>query len=196
MTRSVDFYFDFVSPYSFLAHKRIRKIENVDNIKFIYKPILLGGLHNLIGITAPAFINQKAKFMVRDCKMVANKFNIKFTFNSTFPINSVNLMRGLLSVSPDKKNSYINNFFDAYWKDGLNLNKQKIIISVLKKCKINFDDFQKVIKNQNIKNKLKKLTQDAFKKNIFGAPTFVVNKKIFWGQDRLDYALDEYKNSI
>ena len=196
MTKSVDFYFDFVSPYSFLAHKRIRKIENVDNIKFIYKPILLGGLHNLIGITAPAFINQKAKFMVRDCKMVANKFNIKFTFNSKFPINSVNLMRGLLSVSPDKKNSYINNFFDAYWKDGLNLNKQKIIISVLKKCKINFDDFQKVIKNQNIKNKLKKLTQDAFKKNIFGAPTFVVNKKIFWGQDRLDYALDEYKNSI
>jgi len=196
MTKSVDFYFDFVSPYSFLAHKRIRRIENVNNIKFIYKPILLGGLHNLIGITAPAFINQKAKFMVRDCKMVANKFNIKFTFNSKFPINSVNLMRGLLSVSPDKKNSYINNFFDAYWKDGLNLNKQKIIISVLKKCKINFDDFQKVIKNQNIKNKLKKLTQDAFKKNIFGAPTFVVNKKIFWGQDRLDYALDEYKNSI
>jgi len=196
MSKSIDFYFDFVSPYSYLAHKRIRKIENVDNIKFIYKPILLGGLHNLIGITAPAFINQKAKFMVRDCKMVANKFNIKFTFNSKFPINSVNLMRGLLSVSPDKKNSYINNFFDAYWKDGLNLNKQKIIISVLKKCKINNDDFQKIIKNQNIKNKLKKLTQDAFKKNIFGAPTFVVNKKIFWGQDRLDYALDEYKNSI
>jgi len=196
MTKSIDFYFDFVSPYSFLAHKRIRRIENVDNIKFIYKPILLGGLHNLIGITAPAFINQKAKFMVRDCKMVANKFNIKFIFNSEFPINSVNLMRGLLSVSSNKKNSYINNFFDAYWKDGLNLNKQKIIINVLKKCKINNDDFQKIIKNQNIKNKLKKLTQDAYKKNIFGAPTFVVNKKIFWGQDRLDYALDEYKNSI
>ena len=82
MTKIVDFYFDFVSPYSFLAHKRIRKIENEEKIKFIYKPILLGGLHNLIGITAPAFINPKAKFMVRDCKMVANKFNIKFIFNS------------------------------------------------------------------------------------------------------------------
>ena len=193
MTKSVDFYFDFVSPYSFLAHKRIRKIENEENIKFIYKPILLGGLHNLIGITAPAFINPKAKFMVRDCKMVANKFNIKFIFNSEFPINSLNLMRGLLSVSSDKKNTYINNFFDAYWQDGLNLNEQKIIIAILKKCKINKDDFQKKIKNQKIKNKLKKLTQDAYKKDIFGAPTFVVNKKIFWGQDRLDYALYEVK---
>ena len=193
MTKSVDFYFDFISPYSFLAHKRIRKIENEENIKFIYKPILLGGLHNMIGITAPAFINPKAKFMVRDCKMVANKFNIKFIFNSEFPINSLNLMRGLLSVSSDKKKTYINNFFDAYWQDGLNLNEQKIIIAILKKCKINKDDFQKKIKNQKIKNKLKKLTQDAYKKDIFGAPTFVVNKKIFWGQDRLDYALYEVK---
>ena len=196
MIKSIDFYFDFVSPYSFLAHKRICKIENEEKIKFIYKPILLGGLHNLIGITAPAFINPKAKFMVRDCKMVANKFDIKFKFNSKFPINSLNLLRGLLSINSDKKKTYINNFFDAYWQDGLNLNEEKIIITILRKCKIKQADFRKEINNQKIKNKLKKLTQDAFKKDIFGAPTFVVNKKIFWGQDRLDYALNEYKNSI
>ena len=196
MIKSIDFYFDFVSPYSFLAHKRICKIENEEKIKFIYKPILLGGLHNLIGITAPAFINPKAKFMVRDCKMVAKKFDIKFKFNSKFPINSLNLLRGLLSINYDKKKTYINNFFDAYWQDGLNLNEEKIIITILRKCKIKQADFRKEINNQKIKNKLKKLTQDAFKKDIFGAPTFVVNKKIFWGQDRLDYALNEYKNSI
>ena len=196
MIKSIDFYFDFISPYSFLAHKRIRKIENEEKIKFIYKPILLGGLHNLIGITAPAFINPKAKFMVRDCKMVANKFDIKFKFNSKFPINSLNLLRGLLSINYDKKKTYINNFFDAYWQDGLNLNEEKIIITILRKCKIKQADFRKEINNQKIKNKLKKLTQDAFKKDIFGAPTFVVNKKIFWGQDSLDYALNEYKNSI
>ena len=196
MIKSIDFYFDFISPYSFLEHKRIRKIENEEKIKFIYKPILLGGLHNLIGITAPAFINPKAKFMVRDCKMVAKKFDIKFKFNSKFPINSLNLLRGLLSINYDKKKTYINNFFDAYWQDGLNLNEEKIIITILRKCKIKQADFRKEINNQKIKNKLKKLTQDAFKKDIFGAPTFVVNKKIFWGQDRLDYALNEYKNSI
>ena len=195
MTKSIEFYFDFVSPYSFLAHKKIRKIENDKNIKFAYKPILLGGLHNLIGITAPAFINPKAKFMIRDCKMVAKKFNIKFTFNALFPINSLNLMRGFLSINSDKKNTYVDNFFDAYWQDGLNLNEEKIIITLLKKCKINKDDFIKKIKDQKIKNKLKKLTQEAFKKDIFGAPTFVVNKKIFWGQDRLEYAIEEYKES-
>ena len=62
MIKSIDFYFDFISPYSFLAHKRIRKIENKENIKFIYKPILLGGLHNLAGITAPALVKSKKNF--------------------------------------------------------------------------------------------------------------------------------------
>ena len=175
MNKAVDFYFDFISPYSFLAHKRIRKIENDENINFSYKPILLGGLHNLVGITAPAFINPKAKFMIRDCKMLANKFNIKFVFNSKFPINSLYLMRGLLTISAGKKNIYINNFFDAYWQDGLNLNDKKIINNVLKKCKINKEDFQKKIKDRKIKDKLKKLTQEAFEKDIFGAPTFVVH---------------------
>ena len=195
MTKSIEFYFDFISPYSFLAHKKIRKIENNENIKFIYKPILLGGLHNLIGITAPAFINPKAKFMIRDCKMVAKKFNIKFTFNSMFPINSLNIMRGLLSIKSNKKNIYIDNFYNAYWQDNLNLNEEKVIFSILKKCKINKNDFQKKIKDKKVKDKLKKLTNDAYKKDIFGAPTFVVNNKIFWGQDRLEYALEElYKN--
>ena len=192
MSKSIDFYFDFISPYSFLAHKRIRKIEKIENIKFIYKPILLGGLHNLIGITAPAFINPKAKFMFRDCKMVSRKFNIKFKFNPLFPINSLKLMRGLLSIKNGLKNTYIDLFFDAYWKDALNLNDEKIIFGILKKIKISKNNFLKNIKAQKIKDKLKQLTQNAYKKDIFGAPTFVVNKKIFWGQDRLDYALDEY----
>jgi 2-hydroxychromene-2-carboxylate isomerase len=192
MSKSIDFYFDFISPYSFLAHKRIRKIEKTENIKFTYKPILLGGLHNLIGITAPAFINSKAKFMFRDCKMVSKKFNIKFKFNPLFPINSLNLMRGLLSVKNGLKNTYIDFFFDAYWQDALNLNEEKIIFSILKKIKINKRNFLKNINDQKIKDKLKQLTQYAYEKDIFGAPTFVVNKKIFWGQDRLNFALEEY----
>ena len=69
MIKSFDFYFDFVSPYSFLAHKEIRKIEKKYSVKVVYKPMLLGALHNLHGIKAPAFIPAKARFMIRDCKL-------------------------------------------------------------------------------------------------------------------------------
>ena len=195
MAKQIDFYFDFISPYSFLAHKRIRIIENKNNIKFKYKPILLGGLHNQIGITAPAFISLKSKYMKNDCKMIAKKLKISFIFNPLFPINSLNLMRGLLTLNLEKEKKYIDLFFDAYWKHGLNLNSEKVILNILKKCDVDIKTFKKAIQDQKIKNKLKKFTNNAFKKNIFGAPTFVVNNKIFWGQDRLDYALEEFAKS-
>ena len=73
MNKSFDFYFDFISPYAFIAHNKIKKIEKEYMFKINYQPILLGGLHNLHEIKAPAFIPSKAKFMIRDCKMVAEK---------------------------------------------------------------------------------------------------------------------------
>ena len=193
MIKSIEFYFDFISPYSYLAHKQIRKIQKNKKINFIYKPILLGGLHNLIGITAPAFINAKAKFMIRDCKMISRKLDIKFKFNSLFPINSLNLLRGLIGCNSEIKDSYIDTFFDAYWQESLNLKDEKIIFDILKKIKVSKSDFLKSTNDLDIKHKLKNLTQEAFKKDIFGAPTFLVNNKVFWGQDRLEFALDEYK---
>ena len=78
MIKTIEFYFDFISPYSFLAHKKIKELKKKENIEINYKPIFLGGLHNLVGITAPAFINSKAKYLIRDCKMIAKKFNIKW----------------------------------------------------------------------------------------------------------------------
>ena len=192
MSNFIEFYFDFISPYSYLAYKRIKNIEKTKTIKFVYKPILLGGLHNIVGITAPAFVNLKKKYIVDDCKLIAKKFNIKFKFNPFFPINSLILMRGLISIDANKKDNYIKNFYNAYWQLGLDLSDNKQLTKILKKCKIDNIIFKKNVNNINIKKKLKKLTDDAYKKNIFGAPTFIVNKKIFWGQDRLDYALDEF----
>ena len=94
MIKPFEFYFDFVSPYSFIAHQEIKKIEKSDSVKIKYKPILLGGLHNLHSIKAPAFTPAKAKFMIRDCKLIAEKNKIKFKFNSYFPIKTLSLMRG------------------------------------------------------------------------------------------------------
>ena len=89
MIKPFEFYFDFISPYSYLAHNEIRRIENKELIKIKYMPILLGGLHKLAGITANAFIPHKAKFMIKDCKMWAEKYKIHFKLNTYFPINSI-----------------------------------------------------------------------------------------------------------
>ncbi|WP_440910450.1 2-hydroxychromene-2-carboxylate isomerase [Candidatus Pelagibacter sp.] len=191
MSDHIDFYFDIISPYAYIAYKKILKINNVD---FKLKPILLGGLHNLAGITAPAFNKYKMKNMQNDCELVAKKNNISFKWNSKFPINSLSIMRGYLCVDVSKKEQYLNSFFEAYWKEDIDLSNEENIKILLKKLKIDENDFFNSINNQEIKDKLKELTQEAFQKEVFGAPTFIVNNKIFWGQDRLEYALDEVKN--
>ena len=124
MIKSFEFYFDFISPYSFLAHNEIKKIEKKESIKIKYKPILLGGLHNLHGIKAPAFIPSKAKHMIRDCKLLSEKKKVDFKFNSYFPIRSLNLMRGVFIAEEDNyKSYYIDSMFNSIWQDGLNMNK-------------------------------------------------------------------------
>ena len=192
MIKSFDFYFDFVSPYSFLAHKQIRKIEKKEDIKIRYKPILVGGLHNLHGIKAPAFIPAKAKHMIRDCKLIAAKNGVKFKFNSYFPIRSLNLMRGVFVAEEDNiKSYYIDSIFNTIWQDGLNMNDQVIVEKVLKNLNVNPKTFILRSTSSLIKDSLRKKTNDAYEKGIFGAPTFVVNNKIFWGQDRIEFALAE-----
>ena len=192
MIKPFEFYFDFISPYSFLAHKEIRKIENKARIKIIYKPILLGGLHNLHGIKAPAFIPAKAKHMIRDCKLIAERNSVKFKFNSYFPIKSLNLMRGVLVAEEDNiKKYYIDSIFNSIWQDGLNMNDEIVIQKVLKNLNVNPKTFSLRSTSSLIKDSLRKKTSEAFDKGIFGAPTFVSNNKIFWGQDRIEFALKE-----
>ena len=192
MTKNIDFYFDFISPYSYLAHKKIINL-NLRNI-FNYKAILLGGLHNLAEVTPPAFNERKMKNMKDDCILIAKKNEISFKWNEKFPINSLYLMRGFLIVDDNKKSTFIDLCFDAYWKDNLDISTEKNMQKILTDCAIDHTFFEKSIKEQKIKDKLKDLTSEAFKLNVFGAPTFLVNNKLFWGQDRLEYAIDESKN--
>ena len=157
MTNHIEFYYDFISPYAYLAHKRIINIEKSEKIKFLYKPILLGGLHNLRKITPAAFIEAKKKFTVNDCQLIANKFKIKFKFNENFPMNSLSLMRGVLVVDDKKSKKYIEKFFDAYWGLNLDLSNKQVMEKILKKLNINCEKFFEKINEQKTKDSLKKI---------------------------------------
>ena len=193
MTNNIDFYFDFISPYTYIGHKRIGNEEK--KINFTYKPILLGGLHKLWNITPQAYIEPKKEFMIADCKMVSKKFKIDFRFNSNFPLNTIKLMRGCLIFNNNQLKKYINLVFDAYWKNNENITDDKVLTKILDNIEVNLDEFKKKIEETEVKEKLKLLTNDAFKKNIFGAPTYVVNTKNFWGQDRYEYAIEELNST-
>jgi 2-hydroxychromene-2-carboxylate isomerase len=194
MNKSIDFYFDVVSPYAYIAHKKIEKISKSKKILFNYKPILLGGLHNLAEISPPAFNKFKMINMKNDCDLVSKKNDIKFKWNDNFPINSLYIMRGYLLIKKDLKYEYLNEFFNAYWVENKDLSNKESMNIILDKLSINHKFFFEGIEDQKIKDELKEITNQAFNKEIFGTPTFIVNNKLFWGQDRLEYAIDETLN--
>ena len=101
-------------------------------------------------------------------------------------------MRGVLVAEEDNiKNYYIDNVFNTIWQDGLNMNDENIINKILKNLNINPKTFILRSTSSSIKDSLRKKTSDAYEKGIFGAPTFVTNNKIFWGQDRIEFVLKE-----
>ena len=194
MIKSFDFYFDFASPYSYIAHKKIRKIEKEYELKIKYMPILLSGLHKMLGITPAAFIPSKAKFMIKDCKLSADKNKIKFKFNTYFPFDSLKLMRGVLIAEKENFSKlYIDKIYRSAWEDGLNLNDNLIIEKILKNLDLNPSLFLAKSSEEKNKQSLKNKTQEAYNKGIFGVPSFIVNSKLFWGQDRMDFVLNEAK---
>ena len=192
MIKAFDFYFDFGSPYSFLAHKKIIKIEKENSTKVKYMPVLLGALLKLTGVKANIDVPIKGKYMIKDCKLWAEKYNIEFKFNNYFPIITLNLMRcALVAENKGVSQIFINKVFDAIWKDGLNLNDNSILEKLLKNIDIDPKKFLIEAIDLKIKNELKKRTDEAYQKGVFGTPSFIVNNKIFWGQDRLQFALNE-----
>ena len=100
MTKYIDFYFDFISPYSYLAIHKLKTLKNYEEININYKPILLGGLHNLGGITAPAFNERKLKNMKFDCNLIAKKNNISYSV-----------------IEPKKKKFIIKSYADNFLKN-------------------------------------------------------------------------------
>ena len=132
--------------------------------------------------------------MIRDCKLIAEKNKIKFKFNSYFPIKSLNLMRGVIVAEEDNyKSYYIDSIFNSIWADGLNLNDEKIVYKILQNLNVNPKTFFLRTASSSIKESLRKKTKEAYENGIFGAPSFISNNKIFWGQDRLDFVLNEAK---
>ena len=192
--KKIDFYFDISSPYSYLAHEQIKLFEKENKYKSNYMPVFLGGLHQMANITAPGLNPSRAKHMIKDLKICADWYKIKFQFNRYFPLKTINIMRGaIVAENEGFLNNYIDKFFKAAWVDSLNLNDEKILEKFIKNMDINPKNFFEKIKNQTVKEDLKNRTDTAFKKGVFGAPTFIVGSKIFFGQDRLEFVYREAK---
>ena len=188
--KSIDFYYDYGSPTAYLAWTQIRNLD-LNLYKVTYFPILLGGVFKATDNKAPGLVRPKAKWMSDDIKMYANKYNVKFVMNDAFPVNTLYLMRGAIYA---KQNNFLEKYneavFLAMWSNNINLSDPKNIIITLDKNGFNSNDFMNAAESQQIKDELKKVTVDAVNLGMFGVPSFIVDGKLFFGQDRMSWFID------
>lgn len=188
MTKSVEFLFDFGSPTSFLAYKRLPKIASRHGARVIWTPILLGGVFKATGNSSPAMVPAKARYMNLDLARFAKLYGVVLNFNAHFPVNTMPLMRGAVAYQATPLfDIYVNAMFDAMWAHPRNLNDQHEISHVLKDIGIPPAEFLDKIERADVKEKLKANTEGAVARGVFGAPTFFANGEMFFGQDRLEF---------
>ena len=188
MNKNVDFYFDYGSPATYLAWTQIDKIINDGNAKLNMIPMLLGGVFKETGNSSPAFIPAKSKWMGKDLKKHAEIYGVEYNSNSFFPINTLNLMRG--AIAAKKMNifeKYSEAIFTGIWVKDVNLGDINILQDYLNKNGIDSIQLFDLVQSDKIKSELIENTKQAVEKGVFGAPTFIVNNELIFGQDRLEF---------
>lgn len=188
MTHKIEFLFDFGSPTTYLAHKRIPALVARSGLDVEYVPVLLGGIFKATGNASPVMVPAKGRYMNQDMGRYAAKFGVPLAMNPFFPINTISLMRGAAGyLGTPQFSAYVDAVFDAMWKEPVNMGDPAIVAGVLSKAGLDPADWAARIEDPAVKDRLKASTETAIERGAFGAPTFYVNGQMFFGQDRLDW---------
>ena len=190
MTKTVEFFFDFGSPYTYLAYHQLPKIAAQHGAQIIWCPILLGGVFQATGNHSPMEVPAKGRYSLLDLQRWAKRFGVPLQMNPHFPINTLHLMRGAVAIQMQGEAAfqrYLAAVFSAMFEKPRNLNQPEEVAAVLAGIGMDPAAFMGHINDPAVKEKLKANTAAAVQRGVFGAPTFFVGDQQFWGQDRLDF---------
>ncbi|MGD9886121.1 MAG: 2-hydroxychromene-2-carboxylate isomerase [Reyranella sp.] len=188
MARTLEFYFDYGSPYSYLADTQVETIARRTGAALVRKPMLLGGVFKSTGNQSPMVIDLKGKWANADLAMWARFYGVPFQRNPHFPVNTLSLMRGAAAAQIDGLfERYHPAMFEAMWVDGRNLNDMAEVGAVLTEAGIDAARMAGRIQDQDVKDRLKATTDEAVARGVFGAPTSFVDDLMFFGNDRLPF---------
>ncbi|MHB1200112.1 MAG: 2-hydroxychromene-2-carboxylate isomerase [Polaromonas sp.] len=190
MDKSVDFYFDFGSPASYLAWTQLPKICAESGAALNCKPMLLGGVFQATGNRAPISVPLKGSYLFDDLGRFARRYGVAFKPNPLFPVNTITLMRvasGLQMRADPRFDGFVKAMFEAMWINAKNLGDAATLAEVLDAAGLDAAGLMALAAEQAAKDRLRADTEAAVARGIFGAPTMFVGDTMYWGQDRLDF---------
>jgi 2-hydroxychromene-2-carboxylate isomerase len=176
MATSVDWYFDFVSPFSYIALHRLHELP----APVTYKPVLFAGLLQHWGQKGPAEIPAKRKWTYRWCTWWAKELGIPFRFPAEHPFNPLHHLR--LALACGCRPEAVKRIFDSLWMSGENAGDQGRFAALCRELGVQ----PGALADQ--KDALRRSTEDAAARGVFGVPSFVIDGEVFWGADSLEFA--------
>ncbi|MFT5501289.1 MAG: 2-hydroxychromene-2-carboxylate isomerase [Woeseiaceae bacterium] len=193
MNRKVEFFYDYVSPYTYLANSQLANL----NADIVYRPVLLGALMQSIGNQPPATLAARGNYLFADVRRWAAYYQIPYAMNPAFPVNTIKALRvALVADEMDRLDLLHQPLFDAVWAHGLDVNDDSVLTKIISDAGLVPDEIYPRITDDDIKARLRSNTDEAIERGVFGAPTFFVGDEMFFGNDRLHFVKAELEKAI
>ena len=189
MTAPIEFYFDFSSPFGYLASEKIDALAAKHGRTAVWRPFLLGAVFKVTGGTAPMNVPVKGDYYRHDFPRTARLFGVPYNQPTVFPINSVNAARAfywLDSKDPVRAKDLARALLRAYYVDGIDISETERLIAACAGAGLKPDDVRAGIADAGVKERTKTEVDGAIAKGVFGSPYMIVDGEPFWGSDRLD----------
>lgn len=188
MSKRVEFFYDYVSSYSYLANSQLATLGAAE---IVYRPIFLGAIMSAVGNTPPATLPARGNYLRQDLKRWAARYRIPFNMNPRFPQNTLGALRlALVALREDKFQPLHQMLFDAMWIHERDLSDDAVLRELAGAAGLDADRSIAASSDQDIKALLKANTDEAIARGAFGAPTFFVGDEMFFGNDRLEFVRD------
>ncbi|HIF91818.1 MAG TPA: 2-hydroxychromene-2-carboxylate isomerase [Myxococcales bacterium] len=194
MMSSVEFFFDYGSPYSYLADSRLEGLRQRTGAEIVYRPMLLGGVFKATGNRSPFLepVEAKQRYFSLELRRTVARLGVAFKHNPNFPINTLGLMRAAYAAqSLDVFPTFHLAIYLAFWTKGADLGQGEVIEKVLSEAGLEGREILELSVSDESKGALRATTDEAVERGVFGAPTFFVGGEMFFGNDRMDLVEEE-----
>ena len=184
MNSKIEFYFDFLSPYSYVAWTWVRK----QDLNFEFIPVSIPSIVAHHETKGPAQIKPKRNYLFKDLLRFTKLNNIPFTTPKNLPFNALYALRlALVSVAQGEQKRLIDSIFRAGWEQGLDIGDDGVLRDLLAKENFLVEDLFSKMEAKDARVELKKNIERAIGNEVFGVPTFIVDGELFWGNDSIKY---------